>query len=474
MKTNMAETIFPFLMGSIQVQPQGEVTITDPKKLREETIDQLIHQAVFGDSNQKSLAYWLIWTVGQAVGIYPASIHEFYRAVGRGEINRRFTVPAINLRAMTYDSARATFKAAGQRKVGALIFEIARSEMGYTAQRPVEYFSSVMAAAIKEDFKGPLFVQGDHFQVSPKKYKEKPDEEITAIEQLIVEAIQAGFYNIDIDTSTLVDLSQNTVSEQQRTNYELCARFTEFIRNHQPLGITISVGGEIGEVGGKNSDEKEFRAYMDGFNGALPAGMPGLSKISIQTGTSHGGVVLPDGTLAQVAIDFNVLKELSLVARTVYGMGGTVQHGASTLPDEAFNQFVTHDAVEVHLATGFQNLIYDHPRFPADLKQKMYDYIKAKHGDEWKLGKTEEQFFYSTRKKGLGPFKSEMWGLAEDLRSAIRKTLEDKFGFLFDQLQVGDTQEIVGRMVPLVKVEKSLADFGLAKVSEEDVSDLSD
>ena len=155
-------------------------------------------------------------------------------------------------------------------------------------------------------------------------------------------------------------------------------------------------------------------------------------------------------------------------------MGGTVQHGASTLPDEAFNQFVTHDAVEVHLATGFQNMIYDHPQFPSDLKQGIYEYLKSKHADEWKSGKTEEQFLYSTRKKGLGPFKAEMWGLPEDIRSAIRKTLEDKFGFLFDQLQVGDTQDLVRKFVPPVKVEKQQADFGLGKAKEEDVSDLAD
>lgn len=461
-------------MQAFEVHPEGRVTILDKKKLQEETIDHLANQAVFGNDEQKSLAYWLIWSLGQEMGIYPASIHPLYRAIGRGEVSRPFTVPAINLRALTYDCGRAAFKAAIQRKVGAVIFEIARSEMGYTAQRPMEYFSAVMAAAIKEGFQGPLFVQGDHFQASAKKFKEKPEEEIKAIEQLILEAIQAGFYNIDIDTSTLVDLHQDTVSEQQRANYEWCARLTAFIRKNQPQGITISIGGEIGEVGGKNSDEKELRAYMDGLKKILPPGLPGLSKISIQTGTSHGGVVLPDGSLAQVAIDFKVLKDLSLVARTAYGMGGTVQHGASTLPDEAFHQFVTHDAVEVHLATGFQNMIYDHPHFPADLKQKIYDYIKAKHADEWKTGKTEDQFIYSTRKKGLGPFKKEFWGLPKTDLAVIRKTLEDKFGFLFDQLQVGDTQELVARMVPPVQVEKKPADFGLKQVKEEDVSDLSD
>ena len=463
-----------FMNDSVQIDPQGRVSIQDKKKLQETTIDQLIHLAVFGKTDEQAKACWLIWEVGQAMGIYPASIHEFYMAIGRGEIPRRFTVPAINLRAMTFDCARAAFKAAVQRKVGALIFEIARSEMGYTAQRPREYFSSVLAAAIKEGFQGPLFIQGDHFQVSEKKFKEKPEGEALAIEQLILEAIQAGFYNIDIDTSTLVDLSQATVSEQQRANYELCARFTAFIRKHQPKGITVSVGGEIGEVGGKNSDETELRAYMDGFKRSLPAGMPGLSKISIQTGTSHGGVVLPDGTLAQVAIDFKVLKDLSKVARTGYGMGGTVQHGASTLPDEAFSQFVVNDAVEVHLATGFQNMIYDHAQFPPGLKQDIYQYIKSKHADEWKSGKTEEQFLYNTRKKGLGPFKAEMWGLPEEIRTAIRTALEGKFGFYFDQLQVGDTQELIRKFVPLIKVEKQAMDFGVVWTKEEDTSDLAD
>jgi hypothetical protein len=64
--------------------------------------------------------------------------------------------------------------------------------------------------------------------------------------------------------------------------------------------------------------------------------------------------------------------------------------------------------------------------------------------------------------------------LPEETRTAIRKTLEEKFGFLFDQLQVGDTQELVRKFVPPVKVEKQPADFGLDKVKEEDVSDLSD
>src|SRR5205823_13820820 len=173
-----------------------------------------------------------------------------------------FTVPAFNIRALTYDSARALCRAAIRNDVGAFIFEIARSEIGCSEQRPAEYAACVLAAAIREGFKGPLFIQGDHFQASAKKWA-TPDgrqAEMKALESLIDEALAAEFYNIDIDTSTLVDLSFKTRDEQQRANYEGTAHLTKYIRAREAKGITISVGGEIGEVGKYNTQPDEVRA----------------------------------------------------------------------------------------------------------------------------------------------------------------------------------------------------------------------
>ncbi len=475
MSAKALEALLAKLEGSVAVvEDDGRVSVTDEEKLRRAASDTLAKDAVFGDSVQQAAARWLLWELGQVLGIYPASIHDFYLARGRGAVLLDFTVPAINLRAMTYDSARAVFRAALPRRVGAMIFEIARSEIGYTDQRPAEYFSVVMAAAIKEGYRGPLFVQGDHFQMNAKKFKADPEAEVQALSELTEESIKAGFYNIDIDTSTLVDLRPPTVDGQQRNNYEVCANLTAFIREREPEGMTISVGGEIGEIGEKNSDETELRAFMDGYYRSLPKGMTGLSKLSIQTGTSHGGVPLPDGTLAQVKIDFHVIKTLSRVSREVYGMAGVVQHGASTLPDEAFHQFVQNEAAEVHLATGFQNILYDHEALPAKLRQRMYEHIKTAHVNEWKEGQTEDQFIYKTRKRGLGPFKAEIWGLSEDVRGSIRTSLEEKFGFLFDQLNVGDTMELVRRYGPHVEIHKGLEDFGIRGGTAEDTSDLAD
>jgi hypothetical protein len=259
----------------------------------------------------------------------------------------------------------------------------------------------------------------------------------------------------------LVDLDQPTVKEQQRLNFDLCARFTQLVRELEPEGVTISVGGEIGEVGGKNSTVQELRGFMDGFNDALPEGLEGLSKLSIQTGTSHGGVVLPDGSLAQVKIDFDTLARLSYVSREEYGMAGCVQHGASTLPSEAFHKFAEAGACEVHLATGFQNIIFDHERFPDSLREKVYDYIKEAHAGRWKEGQTEEQFIYNNRKRGLGPFKRAFWELPADVRQEIGQPLQKQFGFLFEQLAVTNTIEMVREHVEPQEIHKTPADFGL-------------
>src|SRR5262249_198713 len=157
-----------------------------------------------------------------------------------------------------------------------------------------------------------------------KKFAVDPNAEVSAVKQLALEAITAGFYNIDVDTSTLVDLSKSELSEQQRLNYETCVDIAKYIRELQPKGVAIAVGGEIGEVGSDNSTVEELRAFMDGFNRTLadrcPAGTDGLSKISVQSGTSHGGVVLPDGTIADVALDLDTLARLSKDARERYGL----------------------------------------------------------------------------------------------------------------------------------------------------------
>ncbi|MHC4663559.1 MAG: class II fructose-bisphosphate aldolase [Planctomycetota bacterium] len=438
------------------IRSNDTITVQDAAAFREK-MDDLIAGAVFSeDERVRNACRWVIREGARVLGVIPASIHEYYITRGKGEYHG-CSIPAINVRGMTYDVVRQVVRAAMDEKVGHFILELAKSETGYTNQPPREYATVCIAAACREGYEGPLYVQGDHYQVSMKKYKDDPETVMQELRDLIAASLEAGYWNIDIDASTTVDLSQPTVPEQQRNNFEISADLTAFIREmEKKLGaekITVSIGGEIGEVGKKNSTAEELRAYLEGFREALARrgeNLTGLSKVSIQTGTSHGGVVLPDGSIAEVAIDFDVLKELDVVARE-FGLGGVVQHGASTLPDEAFDKFPENNTLEVHLATGFQNIQYDCSSMPEDLKKEIYAHLSGKHGNERKEGWTDEQFYYKLRKKGFGPFKKQWWNLPADVKGPMIQELYDKFVFLYRKLGVSNTLEQRG-VVTLVEV----------------------
>jgi fructose/tagatose bisphosphate aldolase len=434
----------------------GSVTISDPKQFREQVIDRLAHSAVFGDSDVKAAARWLIWEAAWQLGVKSASIDSLYQARARGEYEG-VTVPAINVRGSAYDLARSVVRSAMRKNVGPFIFELARSEMGYTGQNCDEFAAVVTAASLREGFEGPIFIQGDHYQANAKRYGEDGEKEIEGLRKLALEAIAAGYGNIDIDTSTLVTLEPESIDEQQRHNYERSAEIAALIRKHEPPGVTISVGGEIGEVGKNNTTVEELRAYIEGFNRTFEelsgGGSRGLSKLSVNTGSSHGGVVLPDGSIAQVKIDFDTLRELSDAART-YGMAGAVQHGASTLPSEAFNNFPKVGTAEVHLATEFQNIMLDHPAFPADLGEQLRQYCFTELAGERSEKDTDEQFVYKSRKKVWGPYKEQVWNLDSSIKAQIFKALDDKFEFLYDQLGATNTRHLVDKHIAPVKIEK--------------------
>lgn len=447
------------LAGVVGLTPQGGFKVLDGPRMAGRLLDRLVWTAVFSTSEEvREASRWIIRAAAVAQGATPASTQSLYDAAGRGDISG-FTVPAHNLRGLTYEVARALFRAANETGAGLFIFEIARSEIGYTEQRPAEYTTCVLAAALREGWKGPVFLQGDHYQFNAKKTAENPQSESDAIRALIKESIDAGFFNIDIDSSTLVDLGKPSVREQQRQNSLRCAEMTEFIRKTQAPSVTISIGGEIGEVGKQNSTVEEFEAFMDGYREELDRRMPkvkGISKISVQTGTQHGGAPRPDGTAGEQSLDVNVLRSIGKVARTKYGLGGTVQHGASTLPDSAFPEFPRNSCVEIHLATQFQNLFFDHPSFPRELREEMSAWIRTNLAAEFKTDLTPEQNLYRTRKKAYGPFKKKLWMISDNHLNPILASLERKFVSIFRGLNVVNTKPLLDEYVRQVALRPTM------------------
>ncbi len=450
-------TLHASLDGMVRFDGDG-IEVLDEVAVRNHLVDELVWTAVFGTGDVQDASRWLIRVLAPALGAFPASIQELYMAAGRNEY-ANVTTPAINLRTMTYDLARTVMRAAHTTNSKQIIFELARSETGYTAQRPAEYASAVLAAAIKENWHGPVFIQGDHYQANAKKYAADAKTEISAVANLARDAIAAGYGNIDIDSSTLVDLSYQTLKDQQRANYVNTAYLTKVVREAEPKGVTVSVGGEIGEVGKTNSTVADLDAFMEGYLEELErlgkeSGSPltGISKISVQTGTSHGGVVMPDGSIKEVSVDFETLGNLSEAAKKKYGIGGAVQHGASTLPESAFSHFAKVNAVEVHLATAFQNAIYDNDAFPKDLLDDIYAYLGENFADTRKPDQTDAQFNYTTRKNAFGPFKERIWSLPDDVKSTILGELQPRFEQIMQELNIAGLGALVDKYITPVDV----------------------
>jgi fructose/tagatose bisphosphate aldolase len=443
-----------YLEGICHVEGE-RVVIDDVEAFRSAAIKDIAWSATFSeDEAVVEAARWMVWEASQELGVRSASIHELYMARSRDEYSG-WSEPAINLRTQVFDMAAAGCRAAMEIGAGSPIWELARSEQAYTFQRPGEYITSVLAGAIHAGWEGPIFIQGDHYQWNAKNYAKDPEQVTQALHEATLNAMSVGYGNIDIDSSTLVDLSFESLDEQQKENYTRAAELAALIRANEEL--TISIGGEIGEVGKSNSTPEELRAYLDGFNKdfAARAGADaiGLSKVSCQTGTSHGGVPTADGKVAEVALDFEVLRELGIVARE-YGLAGAVQHGASTLPDELFHRFPEAETAEVHLATGFQNFLYEHPLFPAELYAQVEEFCNTECADERSEGQTEAQFVYKTRKKALGPIKRQLWDL--DVKDQIIADQQAKMKFIFEQLGITGNKATVEKFVKAPERHKPL------------------
>ncbi len=214
----------------------GRLVIDDEARFRAEAAADLAWTAAFTEDDPTAeAARWIVWEASQALGArsrasttctWPAAA-----ARSPGSPSRRSTSAP-----QTFDMARTFFETATRADVGAVIFELARSEQTYTFQRPMDYATSVLAGAIAAGWRRPVFIQGDHYQFNAKKYAADPEAMTEEIRRACRLAVDAGYRNIDIDSSTLVDLSKPDRDEEQRENYLRAAELTAVIRASRPTG----------------------------------------------------------------------------------------------------------------------------------------------------------------------------------------------------------------------------------------------
>ncbi|MFA5878942.1 MAG: class II fructose-bisphosphate aldolase, partial [Candidatus Margulisiibacteriota bacterium] len=346
-------------------------------------------------------------------GIASESIQDHYADKSRGK-SKYVTVPAINGRQFTHLLVYAALEAnkkLGTSKNQPVIFELAKSESGYTGQSAEKYTALVKLGYLMAGARNQkIYVQGDHFQVDRVKFWQElakagfvgaksnlNKEEISnldavnkaqtadaklayyqnvtkfldqsaAVKEIVNlsrDAIKAGYRNIDIDSSVLERLT-GTPFLKQEWNGLVCAYLISKIRQmEKELDIkkTLSLGGEVGEIGKDSTSKEDFEAYfkvMKDYLAYLGKDLLGPSKFAVTTGTAHGGVRDPKTgqIMRKVPIRFDILQNFSDNIKNPWVTGAsrlvTVQHGASTLDPELYKGFAAIGVGEVHLATEYQ------------------------------------------------------------------------------------------------------------------------
>ncbi len=375
--------------------------------------------AAAGRESRSTLASEIVKEANK-LGVYAASILPLYQALGRKELEP-ITIPAFNLRGLTYHIARVIWRTVLERHCGPVIFELAPAESTTGDQSFDEFAAMVLAAACREGYRGPVFLQGDHFSI------ETPKDE-TAVQFLAKEVVESGFYHIDIDGSHLINTDSDKLEVIHRQNAEITARMITYLRTRHTSDTELVLGGEVGEIGGKNTSVADLEAFYRLITKYLEPGISGLDKISVQTGTTHSGIVLQDGSLGSMNVDFDLTATLSSKARDL-GWNGLVQHGASTLTISDLAKLPAAGVIEVHLATHIQNIIFDHPAFPVKLRKAMQDkLVVSSRGAEGDVitdtdSLTQAQQFYKARWTAWGLFKSELWELTPEVLTPIEESL---------------------------------------------------
>ena len=380
---------------------------------------------------EREYARWLIWELGQAVGVRPASIHELYIARGRGEVQRLHRAGDQRARRRPTTPRARSSAPRSRMDAGAFILEIARSEIAYTEQRPTEYVAVMLAAALREGFRGPVFIQGDHFQVNHKKYAADPMPEVNAVKQLVREAVAAGFYNIDVDTSTLVDLSKADARRAAAPELRECVELTRYVRvararGRDHLHRRRDRRGRDRELARSRSCARSWTGFNAGARRRSRPVARACPRSPCRAARRTAAWCSPTARSPTSKLDLDTLETLGEIARDEYGLSGAVQHGASTLPDTAFNNFPkTRDGRD----PSRDELPEHDVRPPArpTLRREIYAWLAENAKDERKATDTDEQFFYKTRKKAIGPFKRQLWDLPRTSKAKLAAAYDAKF-----------------------------------------------
>lgn len=316
---------------------------------------------------------------------------------------------------------RGIMKAAREMDA-AIIFEIAKSEVGYTDQSPEEYISIVKSLAKEINFNTPYCIHGDHITIS-----ENTPDAIRSAEDLIRKEIEAGFTSFAIDASHNFNIEAETTREQLADNIEITTRIAKLIKRlmaekgkkRENYGLEVEVG-EIGKIDPETGEQElttvdEAVTFIKALNenGVYP------DLIAINNGTVHGNVYDAEGNIVPLlGIDGLRTRE---VANAIASLGVQIaQHGITGTPLELIHKLIDAGIVKGNVATNWQNIALDN--MPFDLVKKMENWTMENYAVKVRAKKqsiSDKEIIGKNIKYGIRVFKNEIANIDDEYKQKI-------------------------------------------------------
>ena len=339
----------------------------------------------------------------------PISGKHIFKALEK----ERCIVMAANIRVQR--SARGIMEAAKELDA-VLLFEIAKSEVGYTAQTPADFYQNIVQTAEEIDFNTPYAIHGDHITI-----KDTTPEAYKGGEDLIKAELAAGFTSYAIDASHNFNINATDVKEQLKDNIEITKKLAKLIPNEYSLEVEV---GEVGRTDPKTG-EKDITTVEEAFTFITALRDAGIKPdlLATNNGTSHGNVFDKNGNvIAKIGID---LQRTKAIADAIKPMGVRIaQHGITGTPLEFIPRLLDCGIIKGNVGTNWQNISLD--CIPEELKKKMEQWtLQSPDAAKTKAKKpniTENELILKNIKNAIKPFKAELAAIPDSYKKKLDET----------------------------------------------------
>lgn len=446
----------------------NRVEVLDADRLRTHTVEPLLYNSLFHPSERaRDVCRWILREAAAAEGIHCTSLAGLYAALARG-LAPPVTVPLLRACVLPYDVARAVLRAARDHASEALAFAFGPEDASDTGLSVLDYASCVLAAALRERHGGPIFLRFGPLRVRSAAFALDAGAELSRLETLASDAVEAGFLNVHVDGSRLVDPGASTPLDKVALAAAVSGRLGAHVRGVRPRGGDVCLVSGIGDPGGREAVVDAARAFLDAFEVALHtrAGrVPGLSALSLRHST-EGPYELP------VDPDLDLLREAGEVVSHDYRIGGTSIGDVTPLEQGRLSTLPPARVREAELSLALQDAVLDHPAFPLHIRDELHRRVDTQLRAERRPGEDAGDFRRRNRRRLLAPFLRELFDLDAAARDAIAGDLRTRAGGWIAQLGGTNTQGVIRDTIEIHAFETAIPVSGLARDAETALSDV--